>query len=797
MINSKKWRNFLFAAIISAGTFFLLGKAAPVYAAEETDIVQFSEEQDMEAVEALPVNTNTDNTATVSADSASGDPVTATDNSTQIIEDTTTSDSSDVSKTIDSSIKETQDSSVLLNNNYLEEQAVEAENSNEEAFTGQNEILSSTSQNNSSEPKLAQTDPQQDEPVTIPARTLDDGEYVIASALNGFKMLDVDNGSTSSGANVQLYDANGTGAQKWIVTYNTEDGSYSIKNKVSGLFMNVENEGTSDKTNVQQHAASGTDAQKWRFTNTGNGLYTIESLLCDKFLDVANASTSNGTNIWIYTGNGSSAQKWRFLTSGASTSFSDGVYTFASALDSSRNKVLDIQNAGMGDGANLQLYSSNGTSAQKFIVTSEGNSQYRITSLNSGHVLDVSGGKTQSGTNVWQYANNSSKAQKWYLRNTGDGTCYIVPANNTGNVLDISGAKTTNGTNVQVYAANATNAQKFYAIKTAYDTSAAGEYILRSALNTEMVLDVSNGSRKVGANIQIYKNNGTLAQKFIIKDKGNGFFSIMNAQSKHMLDVSGGSKSNRANVQQYQDNNSAAQLWVAHRNSNGTYTFINAGSSLVLDIADAKTSNGTNVQQYAYNGSRAQQFYLLKTTGIDSMAIVYSAEAKSANTSSAPNAASRLIAQARAWIGCKESDGSHKKIIDVYNSHKPLARNYKVQYTDAWCATFVSAVAIKAGLTSIIPTECGCEQMINLFRKLSEWNENDARTPKVGDIIFYDWEDSGVGDCKGAADHVGIVETVSGNNITVIEGNYHDSVARRYITKNAKYIRGFGVPKYA
>lgn len=56
------------------------------------------------------------------------------------------------------------------------------------------------------------------------------------------------------------------------------------------------------------------------------------------------------------------------------------------------------------------------------------------------------------------------------------------------------------------------------------------------------------------------------------------------------------------------------------------------------------------------------------------------------------------------YLGCKESNGSHKKIIDLYNSHKPLARNYAVKYTDSWCATFVSAMAIKTGLTDIIPT---------------------------------------------------------------------------------------------
>lgn len=157
----------------------------------------------------------------------------------------------------------------------------------------------------------------------------------------------------------------------------------------------------------------------------------------------------------------------------------------------------------------------------------------------------------------------------------------------------------------------------------------------------------------------------------------------------------------------------------------------------------------------------------------------------------------KVLDIARSWIGCKEADGSHRKIIDVYNAHKPLARGYAVKYTDAWCATFVSAVAIKAGVTDIIPTECGCGQQINLFRNLGEWVENDGYKPSAGDVIFYDWDDSGSGDNTGWSDHVGIVESCDGKTITVIEGNKNNMVGRRTISINGKYIRGFGVPRYS
>lgn len=158
--------------------------------------------------------------------------------------------------------------------------------------------------------------------------------------------------------------------------------------------------------------------------------------------------------------------------------------------------------------------------------------------------------------------------------------------------------------------------------------------------------------------------------------------------------------------------------------------------------------------------------------------------------------ANEVVKQAKAWLGLNESDGSHKAIIDLYNSHKPLARGYAVQYDDAWCATFVSAVAIKLGYTDIIPTECSCTKLIELFKKLDSWVEDENRTPNPGDILLYDWDDNGVGDNKGGPEHVGIVEKVSNGKITVIEGNYKNAVTRRTLSVNGKYIRGYGVPKY-
>lgn len=149
------------------------------------------------------------------------------------------------------------------------------------------------------------------------------------------------------------------------------------------------------------------------------------------------------------------------------------------------------------------------------------------------------------------------------------------------------------------------------------------------------------------------------------------------------------------------------------------------------------------------------------------------------------------------YLGCKESDGSHKKIIDIYNSQSPIPVGYKVTYYDAWCAAFVSAVAVELGLTDIILPECGCGRMITLYKNKGRWEEADSYVPDVADIIMYDWDDSGSGDNTGGADHVGFVVSVSGSTIKVIEGNKSDSVAYRSVPVDGLYIRGFCLPDYA
>lgn len=156
----------------------------------------------------------------------------------------------------------------------------------------------------------------------------------------------------------------------------------------------------------------------------------------------------------------------------------------------------------------------------------------------------------------------------------------------------------------------------------------------------------------------------------------------------------------------------------------------------------------------------------------------------------------KFIKTAESYLGCKESDGSHKKIIDIYNTIKPLPAGYKMKYTDAWCAAYVSAMGSAAGLGDIILPECSCERMVKLYQKVGLWVENDAYRPQIGDLIFYDWDDSGSGDNTGRPDHVGIVYAINGDTMTLIEGNISDKVGTLTKKINSKNIRGFATPNF-
>lgn len=138
------------------------------------------------------------------------------------------------------------------------------------------------------------------------------------------------------------------------------DGTYTFGSKLNtSMKMDVRGASRSNYGNVQIWAGNGTNAQKWKVTHDSNGYVTLTSVNSGKVLDVNGGSSSNGTNVQQYDSNGTYAQKWIAIKN------SDGSYTFQSAL--AENAVLDVNGGSSANGANVQLYTSNGTNAQKWV----------------------------------------------------------------------------------------------------------------------------------------------------------------------------------------------------------------------------------------------------------------------------------------------------------------------------------------------------------------------------------------------------------------------------------------------
>lgn len=454
-----------------------------------------------------------------------------------------------------------------------------------------------------------------------------DGKYVISSMLNSKYVLDIEGGSTSNYGNVQLYLNNESTAQAFKVSHDAQ-GYVTFTNVNSGKVLDVSGGIASNGRNVQQYTSNGTRSQKWVIKKSGNG-YTIVSALDSNFvLDLSSGKVNNGQNIQIYSSNGSNAQKWNLtkylskqekldqLAAENKNTLADGVYKIGNAQNS--NYVLDIASGSKNNGANVQLYLSNGTTAQSFKVTHDTNGYVTFTNVNSGRALDVSGGKVANYSNIQQYNSNGTKSQKWIVKKSGSGYT-IISALDSNYVLDLSGGKVVNSRNIQLYQGNGSTAQQWTFEKNITERERLDEmatqnksmmddgvYYIKNR-DVKFALDVSGGSAYSGANVQLYSLNKTDAQKWLVSHDSKGYVSFKNVNSGMYLTATG--SSNGANVNQQSPSNGYNQKWIIAFDSSQNIKLVSGlNSKLVIDVSGGKIQNGSNIQLYTSNNSAAQKW---------------------------------------------------------------------------------------------------------------------------------------------------------------------------------------------
>ena len=454
-----------------------------------------------------------------------------------------------------------------------------------------------------------------------------DGKYVISSMLNSKYVLDVKGGSTSNCGNVQLYLNNESTAQAFKVTHDAQ-GYVTFTNVNSNKVLDVSGGIARNGRNVQQYTSNGTRSQKWVIKKSGNG-YTIVSALDSNFvLDLSSGRVNNSQNIQLYTSNDSNAQKWNLtkylskqekmdqLVAENKNTLADGVYKIGNAQNS--NYVLDIASGSKNNGANVQLYLSNGTTAQSFTVSHDAQGYVTFTNVNSGKALDVSGGKVANYSNIQQYNSNGTKSQKWIVKKSGSGYT-IISALDSNYVLDLSGGKVVNSRNIQLYQSNGSTAQQWTFEKNITERERLDEmatqnksmmddgvYYIKNR-DVKFALDVSGGSAYSGANVQLYSLNKTDAQKWLVSHDSKGYVSFKNVNSGMYLTAT--DSSNGANVNQQSQSNGYNQKWIIAFDSSQNIKLVSGlNSKLVIDVSGGKISNGSNIQLYTSNNSAAQKW---------------------------------------------------------------------------------------------------------------------------------------------------------------------------------------------
>lgn len=324
---------------------------------------------------------------------------------------------------------------------------------------------------------------------------LAEGIYSFATALNEGKVLDVADGSTSDGANVQLYSSNGTFAQKWKVSKAEHAGNtYRFESIKSGKYLAV------NGNNVCQKAYDeNSEYQLWTPASIEAGAYILKNVGTGTVLDVSNASTTDGANIQVYSSNGSNAQRF-FLKK------ADPVRGVTYALHSSLNygQVIDVADGSSSDGANIQSWASNDTGAQKWNVYQNGDGTYRVINAANGKALDVKDGKAFAGANIQQYSWNGTAAQKWIIEYQGEGAFSLASMANRNLVIEVSGGSAVNGSNIQLGAKDGSAKQKFSFEETTYvppmpsDKQVMLNRITGTSSGTQWLIAVDRSTHKVG-----------------------------------------------------------------------------------------------------------------------------------------------------------------------------------------------------------------------------------------------------------------------------------------------------------
>ena len=465
---------------------------------------------------------------------------------------------------------------------------------------------------------------QPEEPIGSPMpdnpghRPISDGDYFIVSALEGNACNPGSNCLTFEGvpdrynseANAELWPVYGQEGHLFTVTW-LKNGFYEIKLKASpDLRLNVYGGYPQRGTNVQSYGGNNNSPgvnEQWYIneTNDGNG-YTVQSKCSGYYLDVEKGG-SGTNNIWLWEGNLSPAQRWYFIPwdggNTATPKTPDGEYQIVS--DCNSGKAL------YAEGNSLKIGTRGDDSNQIFQVSWLENGAYKITHKLTGLSLDVPGGLNKRFTQISLIAPNQGYNQKWLLRNSGNGSFYVA-TKGSGLVLDYDVTPGSSNRSTYLYCEQNGAGEKWRFIPwgaSIGQTIPDGEYQLVPQTSDGKVLSVDESHAEVGNGINVKLNSrlGDERYTFDVQYLGNGYYSIINRNSKLALSAAD-NWNDGVDAQLREANTADAQKWIIRDCGDGSYDIICKSSGLYLTADTLNSQDGADVFMSRWRGATWRDF---------------------------------------------------------------------------------------------------------------------------------------------------------------------------------------------
>ena len=433
----------------------------------------------------------------------------------------------------------------------------------------------------------------------ISEKTIESGMYNISPSIATGQSFDITDSSKENGVQIQLWDYLGAQQQKFNIEYVEDEGIYKIISDYTGKALTI----TGNQLIQQDY--EDLDTQKWIIKNKGASKYSIVSIVDDLAIELKDGIHGNGIKLIVSTENNSDNQNFSFTARrklNPGQSIENGIYRINSIINA--KPAFDITDGSYADGAQIQLWDYLEAEQQKFEITYGQDGYYTIKSAYTGKVLAVSDNKVINGTTIIQKSEENIDSEKWIIIDEGNGE-YSINSKLNNLCIDTPDWDAVNGKKLVMHDWNGGTAQKytFSSVVENINTINSGVYNIVISNATNMALDITDGSKENGAQIQLWDYLGAQQQKFNLEYVEDGeYYKIISNYTGKALTIN----ENKLIQQDYENLNT--QKWIIKDKGNNKYTIVSLENNLAIQLTNGTTWNGTKLEVGVENGTSSQQF---------------------------------------------------------------------------------------------------------------------------------------------------------------------------------------------